>query len=49
VLAELEGTIFTYGKGETQHIDTDEKDDQQIKKIEHIFRFVILGVQHSST
>jgi len=48
VLAELEGTTFTYSKGETQYMDTNEKDDQHIwKQKEHIFRFVILGVQHS--
>ena len=50
MLVELGGTSFTYGRGETQYMDTNEKDDQHIwKQKEHIFRFVILGVQHSST
>ena len=37
VLAELEGTTFTYGKGETQLMDIDEKDEQQIWKKRSIF------------
>ena len=30
MLAELEGTTFIYDKSGTQHMDIDEKDDQQI-------------------
>ena len=37
VLAELEGTTFTYGKGETQLMDTNEEDEQQIWKKRSIF------------
>ena len=37
MLAHLEGTTFIYGKGETQHMNTDEKDDQQIWKKISIF------------
>jgi len=37
VLAKLEGTTFTYGKGETQLMDADEKDDQQIWKKRSMF------------
>ena len=48
VLAELEGTTFIYGMSETQHMETDEKNDQQIWKTkEYVFRFAILGVQRS--
>ena len=37
VEAKLAGTTFTYGKDETQHMDTDEHDDQQIWKKRSIF------------
>jgi len=49
MLVELGGTSFTYGRGETQYMDTNEKDDQQIwNKKEYIFLFAILRVQHYS-
>ena len=36
MLAELEGTIFTYGKGQA-NIDVDESDEKQIWKKQSIF------------
>ena len=37
VMEQLEGTTFTYSKGETQNVEVDEKDEQQIWKKRIIF------------
>ena len=37
VLLQLQGSRFSYGKGETQNVDIDEKDEEQIWKKRSIF------------